>query len=125
MYNVIIVFDEKRGKSYYHGYDERNPGNIQCEELPPYADPIKACSCFWENDEWTFDEEKYPELLASRQELLSKIDQAEKEANATPTINELSNAVVEIGDNVGVIFDALAELGNRVTELGQALTERR
>ena len=40
-YQVIIILDESRNRSYYQGYVESEDttlGNITVEELPPYAD---------------------------------------------------------------------------------------
>ena len=34
MYNVIIVLDDSRDRSYYYSYVAEN-GNVTCDELPP------------------------------------------------------------------------------------------
>lgn len=45
MYQVIIVFDDIKKKSYFNSYvisSDTTLGNIECEELPLYADINKA-----------------------------------------------------------------------------------
>ena len=109
MYHVIVVLDQSRNKSYYYSYANKD-GNIVCEELPPFQDINKARACYWnaEDAEWFFDADKYAELLAAQ----AAAEQAEKEAEAVPTNEELAMAMMEIADNVSILMDAVAELGS-------------
>lgn len=80
MYQVIIVLDEIRNRNYYDGYvisDDSTLGNIQCTDLPPYQDINKAKACYWSDETWLFDSEKYEEILA---EIQAKKEAAEEEA---------------------------------------------
>jgi len=112
MYHVIIVLDEKRNKSYYYSYVDRN-GNIECEELPPYQDILKAKACYW-NKKWVYDPDKYAELVAESEAEKAAAEKAAAEAEAVPTNEELAAAVMEIGDNLSTVMDAIAELGEKV-----------
>lgn len=116
MYQVIIVLDEIKNRSYYYSYVE-SLGNIQCEELPPYQDINKARSCYWDSERWIFDEEKYSEIVTIQTSAKEAAEQAELEAQATPTNAELSLAVMELADNVSVLMDAVTEIANEVALL--------
>lgn len=124
-YQVIIILDESRNRSYYQGYVESEDttlGNIMVEELPPYADINMAHACYWdaENNKWIFDDEKESEIqekLAADKEAAEK---AQAEAEATPSNKDLADCVVELGDGQSSLEDAVAELG----ELYNALAER-
>ncbi len=115
-YNVIIVLDETRNKSYYYSYVTEN-GNIECTELPPYADPNKARACYWDGEKWVFDADKYAEIEAVQAAEKEAADKAAAEAEATPTNSELALAVMDIGDNLSIVMDAVAELGETVAAL--------
>ena len=108
MYHVIIISDEKRNRSYYYSYIDKD-GNIECEELPPYQDIIKAKSCYWDGKKWVYDPDKYAELVTE-----AAAEKAAAEAEAVPTNEELAAAVMEIGDNLSTVMDAIAELGEKV-----------
>lgn len=106
MYQVIIIFDESREKSYYHSYvnsDDVTLGNISCQELPHYQDINKAQACYWdtENENWVFDEEKYQEILTEIEN--AKKEESEKEAlqKTIMTNEELTLAVIELSELVG------------------------
>lgn len=115
-YNVIIVLDETRDRSYYYSYVPEN-GNIQCDELPPYQDINKAQSCYWDGEKWIFDEEKYAEIVAAEEAEKEAAEEAEKEAAATPTNTELAQALMELADNVNTLMDAVTELAGEVAAL--------
>lgn len=115
-YNVIIVLDESRNKSYYYSYVTEN-GNIECTELPPYADPNKARACYWDGKKWVFDADKYTEIMTVLAAEKEAADKAAAEADATPTNAELASAVMELADNDSTIMDALSELANEVAAL--------
>ena len=73
MYQVILINDEKKNRNYYQSYVESNDnslGNITVEELPPFADPNKARSCYWDTAKkvFVFDEEKYEEIKTKIEE---------------------------------------------------------
>lgn len=116
MYNVIIVLDKSRNKSYYYSYVAEN-GNIECEELPPYADINKAQACYWNGKKWVFDAEKYAEIEAFQIAEKEAAEKAETEARAVPTNPELAAAVMELGDNVSLLMDAVSELANEVAAM--------
>ncbi len=111
-YNVIIVFDETRNRSYYYSYVTEN-GNIECAELPPYADPNKARACYWDGDggDWVFDADKYAEIEAVQAAEKKAADKAAAEEAAIPTNAELADAMMEIADDVNILMEAVAELG--------------
>ena len=110
MYHVIIISDEKRNRSYYYSYIDKD-GNIECEELPPYQDILKAKACYWNNKEWVYDPEKYAELAAEAEAEKAEAEKAAAEADAVPTNQELADAMMEIADNVSILMEAVAELG--------------
>ncbi len=116
MYNVIIVLDDSRDRSYYYSYVAEN-GNVTCDELPPYADPNKARACYWNGEKWVFDADKYAEIEAVQAAEKETADKAAAEAAATPTNAELALAVMDIGDNLNVVMDAVAELGKTVATM--------
>lgn len=113
MYHVIIVLDESRNKSYYYSYVDKD-GNIECEELPPYQDILKAKACYWNGEKWVYDQDKYVELIAEVEAEKAAAEKAEAEVAAVPTNEELAEAVMEIGDNLSTVMEALAELGEKV-----------
>lgn len=113
MYHVIIVLDEKRNKSYYYSYVDK-AGNIECEDLPPYQDILKAKSCYWDGKKWVYDQDKYSELVAESEAEKAAAEKAVAEAAAVPTNEELAEAVMEIGDNLSTVMEAIAELGEKV-----------
>lgn len=108
MYQVIIILDEKRGKSYYQSYvesDNVNLGNITCSELPPYQDIHKARSCYWDSARWVYDEEKYAEIIAA-----IETEKAEKEAadkiSIIMTNEELTESLMELAGMIGKLMEA-------------------
>lgn len=105
MYQVIIVLDKARNRSYYYSFVASN-GNIECEELPPYADPNKARACYWDakNKKWVYDADKNAELVAEQQAVEAAEEQAKLEAAAIPTNKELADAVMELADLVADIL---------------------
>ena len=113
MYHVIVVLDEKRNKSYYYSYADKN-GNIECEELPPYQDILKARSCYWDGGKWSYDADKYAEIIAEQAAERAAADQAKKEAEAVPTNEELAEAMMELAHNVGLIMAAKPELSEEI-----------
>lgn len=116
MYNVIIVFDETRSKSYYHSYVTEN-GNVECEELPPYQDINKARSCYWNEEKWIFDADKYTEIRTVQEAEKEAAEQAALEARAVPSNTELADAVMELADNVSILMDAVSEIAEAVATL--------
>lgn len=110
MYNVIIVLDDSRDRSYYHSYVTEN-GNIVCAELPPYADTNKARACYWDGKKWVFDADKYAEIVAVQTAEKEAAEKAAVEAEAVPTNQELADAMMEIANDVSILMDAVAELG--------------
>ena len=127
MYQVIIILDESREKSYYHSYvelEDKTIGNISCDELPPYQDMNKAQSCYWdaETTQWVFDEEKYAEIIAQIAAEREAAEQAAAEAEATPTNAELAECAMELGEGQSNLEDAIAELGELYSELDERLT---
>lgn len=117
-YNVIIVLDESRNRSYYYSYVTEN-GNIECTELPPYADPAKARACYWdaENTTWIYDAEKYEEIVAEQEALEAAAEQERLEAEAVPSNAELADAVMELAGNDDLIMDALSELADKIAKM--------
>lgn len=128
MYQVIIIYDEERAKSYYHSYVESNDttlGNISVPELPPFADVNKAQSCYWDpvESKWVFDEEKYAYILAEIKAKDEANKQAALEKEAIPTNEELAICVMELGEGQGVLSDAISELGEGQGVLYDAVAE--
>ena len=116
MYHVIIVLDETRNRSYYHSYVAEN-GNIECTKLPPYADVNKARSCYWAENKWNYDAEKYTEITEAQAAEKEAAERAKKEAEATPTNEELAKAVMEIGENLSKVMEAIAELNGKAAKM--------
>ena len=105
-YQVIIVLDDTRNKSYFYSYVQSGDstlGNIECTDLPPYQDINKARSCYWDSEAlvWVFDEEKYTEILAIIADKEADIKQKELEASVIMTNKELTQAVWEILEIIG------------------------
>ncbi len=115
-YNVIIVLDESRNKSYYYSYVDKD-GNIECEELPPYQDILKAKACYWDNKKWVYDPDKYAELVTKSEAEKEAAEKAAAEAAAVPTNEELAVATMEIADNVSTLIDAVSELAGEIAAL--------
>ncbi|MCI5610173.1 MAG: hypothetical protein MR392_02205 [Roseburia sp.] len=121
-YQVIILLDESRNKSYYHNYTisaDEAQGNIACDELPPFADVNKARSCYWdfEAERWVYDADKEAEIQEQIAEAKAADEKAKAEAEATPTNMDLADAVMELGNNVSDMMDALTELAQTVSDL--------
>ena len=112
-YNVIIVLDESRNRSYYDHYVAEN-GNIECTDLPPYQDINKARSCFWDGEKWIYDADKYTEFITAQEAEKAATEQAKKQAKAVPTNEELAIATMEIADNVSTLRDIVTELQEKL-----------
>lgn len=120
MYNVIIVLDNAKNRSYYYTYVESD-GNIVCDELPPYQDINKARSCYWNEGDWVYDPDKCAEIVAEQENAKAAAEQARIEAEAVPTLEEIAAATMEIAENVSANMDAIAELATMVSKI---LSER-
>lgn len=109
MYQVRLLYDNKREKSYYDSYTESTNekiGNIVCSELPMYQDINRARSCYWdsENEKWIFDNDKYLEIIAEIESARKR--QEEKEQLSTIMTNkELTEAVMELAGMIGKIIE--------------------
>ena len=114
MYNVLIVLDESRNKSYYYSYVAEN-GNIECAELLPYQDINKAQACYWDGKKWVYDADKYAEIVAIRTAEKEAAEKEEAEAEATPSNADLAAALMEIAENISLIMDAVTELANEIS----------
>lgn len=128
MYQVIIILDESREKSYYHSYvesEDKTLGNISCNELPPFQDINKAHACYWdsENGQWVFDDEKYAEIIAEITAEKEAAEQAAAEGEATPTNAELAECAMELGEGQSNLEEALIELGNLYANLEERVAE--
>lgn len=80
MYQVIVV--SNNSKRYYYSYVEAG-GNIECDDLPPFQDILKARSCWWDDEKWNFDEKRYAEILA---EIEARKKEAQEEADRQASI---------------------------------------
>lgn len=119
MYDVIIILDENRGRSYYHSYTEDGDesGNIRCAELPPYQDINKARSCWWNEGKWSFDRQKHAEIVAEQAAEKDAEEQARREAEAAPDSNDLMLGLMELADNLSAVMDAVSELASEVAAM--------
>ena len=97
MYQVIITDDETRERSYFYSYGEI-AGNIETDELPPYQDINKARACYWDNNTWVYDPDKYTEICSDQQRQKEEAEKAQALAEATPTNKELCEAAMELVD---------------------------
>lgn len=105
-YQVIIVLDKARNRSYFHSYVESEDttlGNIECSELPPYADINKARSCYWDsaNLVWVYDGDKYADIREQIEAEKEEMEQKEIEASVVMTNAELTVALLELTEIVG------------------------
>ena len=116
MYHVIVVLDEKRNKSYYYSYVDKD-GNIECEELPPYQDINKARACYWDGKKWIYDADKHEEIVAVQEAEKAAAEQAAQEAEAVPTLREIGVALMEIAENVNTNMSAITELAAIVSKM--------
>lgn len=127
-YQVIIILDESRNRSYYQGYVESEDttlGNITVEELPPYADINMARACYWDadNKKWIYDADKEAEIQAKITDAKEAAEKAQAAAEATPSNSDLADCVVELGDGQSSLEDAVAELGQAVNELSERVAK--
>ena len=109
MYHVIIVLDEERNKSYYYSYVDKD-GNIECTELPPFADINKAQSCYWDGEKWIYDADKHAEIVVAKEAEKAATERAQLEAEAVPTLKEIGIALMEIAETVNANMGAITEL---------------
>ena len=112
-YNVIIVLDESRNRSYYDHYVAEN-GNIECTDLPPYQDINKARSCFWDGEKWIYDADKYAEIVAARQAEKTAAEQKQRELEAIPSNTDLMLGLMDVADKVSLIIAASPELTEKI-----------
>lgn len=118
-YHVIV--NSINGKRYYHSYVESN-GNITCDDLPPFQDINKARACYWNDEEWLFNETRYAEILAEI-EARKEAAQAEAERLASiPTneqLKEMSLCTMEAINEVMILIDSVV---NPLSEMAALLT---
>lgn len=123
-YQVIIVLDETRERSYFYSYvisEDSTKGNIECTELPPYADIDKARACYWKNGAWIFDEEKYTEILA-KIEAEKEAIQAEADRIASiPSNEELNLMVLTAMEGLAEVMVVIDDVVKPLTELASLL----
>lgn len=105
-YQVIIVLDETRERSYFYSYvvsEDSTKGNIECTELPPYADIDKARACYWDDTNlvWVYDDDKYNEICEKIEAELEAQEQAKLEASLIMNNAELTEAVMELSELIG------------------------
>ena len=127
MYQVIIVYDETRERSYYWSYvvsEDTTLGNIECSELPPYADINMARACYWdeENLNWVFDDEKYEKIVADEEAQRKAREEEEAIEAATPSNYKLMIGMLELANITSTINTAVAELGGIVSEINDKVT---
>ena len=121
MYHVILIYNEENSLSYYQAYtitEGPSIGNIVCNELPPYADIDKARSCYWDFDteEWIYDEIMYQKILQDKERKRKEEDQERLLKESIPTIEEISNAIIELASGQSDLEDAITELASIVSE---------
>lgn len=126
-YQVIILLDEARERSYFYSYaisEDTTRGNIECTELPPYADINKARSCYWDSNKavWVFDKEKYAEICAEIEAIKEAQEEAQAIAKATPTNAELAEMVVEMTESIAELSNVLADVLDYTVLLENRLT---
>lgn len=125
-YQVLLFFDETRERNYYYNYyesDDTTLGNISCNALPPYQDINKARACYWENEQWVYDEEKYSEIIAEIKANKEAQKKEEAEVEATPTLKELSIAVMDIANKVLELYSANIDLATQISLLSNELND--
>ena len=110
-YNVIIVLDDSRDRSYYYTYVAEN-GNIECSELPPYADVNKARSCYWDGKKWIYDADKYEEIMAVQAAEKAAAEQRQREMEAVPSNADLALGLMDVADKVRLIMAAMPEFAS-------------
>lgn len=123
-YQVIIVLDESRSKSYFYSYVESEDttlGNIECAELPAYQDINMARACYWDADNqlWVFDVEKYSEICEEIEAIKEAQAEAEAIAEATPTNEELAEICMELAEMVSILSDSVTELAEMVSVISE------
>lgn len=99
-YQVIVILIE--GKRYYYSYVQTD-GNIECDDLPPYQDINKARACWWDDEKWNFDEERYEAILAEIEQEKADAEAEAERIAAIPTNEELNEMLLSV-------FDAINEL---------------
>lgn len=116
MYQVILRHD--KGREYYHDYfiNDEMIGTIQCDELPPYQDIIKARSCYYDDGKWVFDDEKYEELSYAQIGTPDNTELSEGLMDLAMVVDELITSVTTIADNIDIVT-VLEQLVNKVAKI--------
>lgn len=120
-YQVIIVLDEARERNYFYSYvisEDTTLGNIECTELPSYADVNKARACYWYGGAWIFDKEKYEEIITD-------IEQAKAEAErvaSIPSNEELNTMVLATMEGLAEVVVTIEDVVKPLTELAKLLS---
>ena len=119
MYQVNV--DSINGKRYYYSYIEAD-GNITCNDLPPYQDINKARACYWNDEQWVFDESRYAEILA---EIEEKKQAAQEEADrvaSIPNNEELTFMVIAAMEGLAEVETKINSMVNPLAELAKMLS---
>lgn len=91
MYQVIVT--ALNGKQYYYSYVE-SQGDIECADLPPYADINKANACYWDGEKWVFDESRYKEIIAEIEQAKAEAEAEAERIASIPTNEELYEMIL-------------------------------
>ena len=108
-YQVIMLYDEELGQSYFDSYtksDDTSLGNITTTTLPPYADKQMAKACTYDMDAgtWSFDETKYAKILAAEEAAKKAAEEAAANAAQIMTNAELTTIVLELSEMVSTLM---------------------
>lgn len=122
MYQVIILYNEQNGRSYYRSYfktDDIALGNISTNVLPPTQDVIEAQSYWWdfEAEIWNYDDEMYQRLTAEDEQKKAEEEQRRREAEAQLTNEEIVAALMELAENQSILFDAISEIAEWISHI--------
>lgn len=114
MYQVIVI--SINGKRFYYSYVQSD-GNITCDDLPPYQDINKARACYWDDEKWIFDEERYAEIIADIEQAKADAEAEAERLAAIPSNEELNEmmltsmlAISEITNFIDTTVEPLTDL---------------
>lgn len=116
MYQVILRQDN--GREYYHNYFKEDGmlGTIECNELPPFQDIVKARSCYYDDGEWIFDDNKYSELSLAQIGTPDNAELSEGLIDLAITVDELITSVAALADNIDIVA-LLEQLTNKISKI--------
>ncbi len=115
------IVNSLNGKRYYYSYGSAN-GNIECDDLPPFQDINKARACWWNDEEWVFDEGRYAEILAEIEQAKADAEAEAERLASIPNNEELNSMVLIAMEGLAEVMVTMEEVVEPLTELAKLLS---